>query len=874
MPIAPGTKLGPYEILTPIGAGGMGEVYKATDTRIDRTVAIKVLPEHLSNDPARRERFEREARAVASLSHPHICTLHEFDTQDGVDFIVMEHLEGESLAERLQRGPLDLANAIEYGIQIAGALDKAHRHGVVHRDLKPGNVMLTKPGVKLLDFGLAKLHHAETPSADSEEPTQHKPLTDEGTVMGTVQYMSPEQLEAKEADARSDIFAFGAVLYEMLTGKRAFEGSSQASLITAIMSAEPSAVSERQPLSPPGLDRIVKKCLAKDPEDRWHSAHDLADELKWVSNDAPESRTHVTRRSFLPWVVAAAALVAFLGTWAMSRSTLPPAAPVRLAVTLPPTQQLALSDSISTSLAISPDGQRLAYVASEEGTSRIYLRRLDAFEAEPVPGTERADKPFFSPDGTWLGFHRDRQLQKVSVSGGAPMTICDAPEVWFWVTWGADGTIVYNPRTRSGLVRVPADGGSPETLTTPDPERGEQDHRWPQFLPDGKRLLFTVRTDYGGWILAMLSLDTGVWEHIDGLNDASSARYVASPTASEPGHLFYLSAGNVTTQRFDLSRLEPIGAPTAFDDVFSLDTAANYAVSDNGSIAYVPGQSLARHPVTVSRAGDLESAPLDVITTHPAVSPDGGRLAVHWNDDIWILDLVRGTRLRLTSEGARTNPIWSPDGRSVVYRHAGRTTDLVMSPADGSGHEKLLHANENGLFITSWSPDGSKIAFEETNPVTGRDLWMLRLDEDATPEPYATTPFNESGLRFSPDGNLVAYVSDETGSAQVYVRRYPEDGAPLPISSSGGSEPTWSPKGGELFYRNGSAMMTVAVSTDPRLEASTPHLLFEGGYFGSRNHTHYDVFPDGERFLMLTTTDDAAPSQINIVLNWAQELER
>jgi Tol biopolymer transport system component/predicted Ser/Thr protein kinase len=875
MSIEPGTRLGPYEITSPLGAGGMGDVYKAKDTRLDRTVAIKVLPEHLSTDPARRERFEREARAVSSLNHPHICTLYEFDTQDGVDFIVMEYLEGETLADRLRRGPLELERAIEYGIQIAGALDKAHRQGIVHRDLKPGNIMLTKAGVKLLDFGLARLHQGfGEASPDESAPTEAKPLTEEGAILGTLQYMSPEQLEAKEADARSDIFAFGAVLYEMITGKKAFEGSSQASLITAIMSAEPLAVSERQSMSPPGLDRVVKKCLAKDSEERWHSAHDLADELKWVVTDALETHTPAGRRAVLPWVVAAAALATGFGLWAMSWSTTPPATPVRLAVTIPPTQRLTLEDTIAISLALSPDGQRLAYVAREDGIARIYLRRLDSFEAERVPGTERAGRPFFSPDGSYLGFHRDRQLQKVSLSGGTPMKICDVPEVWSWPTWGADDTIVFSPGTRSGLSRVNADGGSPETLTTPDRKRGEQDHRWPQFLPDGNRLLFTILTDFGDARLAVLSLDTGEWDYIDGLNDASTARYVASDTPGEPGHLFFLSAGDFTTQRFDVSRLEPVGAPVAFADVFSLRTAAHYAVSDKGSLAYVPGTPIERHPVTVNRGGQQEGEPFDVVTSHPTLSPDGGRLAVHWNEDIWILDLARGTRLRITTEGGRTNPIWSPDGTSVVYRHTAATHDLIRKRADGSGDEEVLHSNEYGLFITSWSPDGKTIAFEEENPETGRDLMLLPLEDGATPEPYVRTPFIESGLRFSPDGNLVAYVSDETGSAQVYVRRYPGDSAPLPISSAGGAEPVWSPKGNEVFYRNGDQMLAVTVSADPRLEAEAPRSLFEATFFGTQDHAHYDVFPDGEHFIMLTTlTENTLPSQINVVLNGAEELE-
>ncbi len=912
MALTNGTKLGPYEIIAPIGRGGMGEVYRARDTRLDRTVAIKVLPSHLSSDPARRQRFEREAKTISSLNHPHICTLHDVGQQDGTDYLVMEYLEGETLAQRLEKGPLPLEQVLLYATEIADALDKAHRKGVTHRDLKPGNILLTKTGTKLLDFGLAKLAVAPVSSAATGGgdaaaialPTASKSLTVEGTILGTFQYMAPEQLEGKEVDARTDIFAFGAVVYEMVTGKKAFEGKSQASVMAAILEREPPAMSTLQPMTPPALDRVVKKCLAKEPEKRWQAASDLCDELKWIAEadvaprfigaDAglkPGATAPLHRRA-LPWVLAGLFLVAIIaGIAVWSLKPTPPRPVTRTVITLPPGERLAGLGQ--PAVALSPDGNQLVYVATRGGTQQLYLRAMDSLEAKPIPGTEGAANPFFSPDGQWLGFFEGGKLKKVSVSGGAALTLCSASATPPGASWGSQGMIAFAPTLASVLRQVSDAGGAPQPLTRL--EKGEVGHRWPEFLPGGKAVLFAAAKGATNWTnakVAVQSVGTGERRDLFIIQAGTQLRYAPSgPTAiasgRQAGHLVYAQAGTVMAVPFDPQRLEVTGAalPVVEGVLQSTFTgAAQYSVSATGSLVYVPGgpQAAQRRLVWVNRHGAEQPLPAPVHAyRQPRLSLDGRRVAVTIEGpdaQVWLYDLSRETLTRWTFEGnVNLNPVWTPDGKRMAFQsNREGPQNLFWQLADGSGGLERLTTSEYNHAPNSWSPDGQLLAFIEITPTTGWDIWVLRLS-DRKAQPFLRTPFNESAPWFSPDGRWLAYVSDESGRFEVYVQPYPGPGGKWLISTEGGVEPVWNPNGRELFYRNGDKMMAVEVTTRPGFSAGKPKALFEGKYLPTPvTFPNYDVSPDGQRFLMLKPSEPeaAAPTQINVVLNWFEELKR
>jgi Tol biopolymer transport system component len=856
----------------------MGEVYKAKDTRLDRTVAIKVLPSHLSDNARLKERFEREARAVSSLNHPHICTLYDIGTQDGIDFLVMEYLEGETLADRLTKGRLPLDQALRHAIEIADGLDKAHRQGVAHRDLKPGNIMLTKSGAKLLDFGLAKQFGPDAGPGLSALPTAEKPLTDTGAIVGTLQYMSPEQLEGKEADARTDIFAFGAVLYETVTGRKAFEGKSQASLIGAIMEHDPPAMSTLQSMSPPLLDHVVRRCLVKEPDGRWQSASDLMGELKWIAEGGSEAGVPSVARAgrrISPRLALGIAIVSALLTgitfWSVTRSE-PTRQPItRFPLLLPPGDQL--TNTGRHVVALSPDGTHLVYVANRQ----LFLRNMDQMVATPIRGTEsrvttgNTTTPFFSPDGQWIGFFlAGRQLKKVSVSGGAPVTLCEA--AWpVGASWGADDTILFGQP--EGIMRVSANGGNLDLLV--GTEEGEQ-VRGPQMLPDGESVLFTIASATGPtrWDEAQIVvqlLESGerkiLW------TGGSDARYV--PT----GHLVYALEDVLFAVPFDLANLEVTGGPVPIvEDVMTAagTGAAQFSFSDTGSLVYVPEdseQAPVRTLVWVSRQG--AATPLTETRRayrHPRISPDGERLAVTIQGDIWVLELARDTLTRLTFEGGY-RPIWTPDGETVTFGSgpsAGTGLNIFSKPVDGSAEAEQLTSSE--AIPSSWSPDGKMLVFRETTGRgSGRNVGVLRLDGE--PEIVLGTEFRELHPVLSPDGRWLAYTSDESGRTEVYVQPFPEPGEKSLVSTEGGSEPMWNPHGGELFYRNGDGMWSVAVSTEPAFRAAKPVLLFEGEFELDPWSSNYDVAPDGRRFVMIRRGEDA-DQQLNVVLNWFEELKR
>jgi eukaryotic-like serine/threonine-protein kinase len=883
MAILPGQRLGPFEILARAGEGGMGEVYRARDSRLDRIVAIKVLPAHLADRSELRERFDREARTIAGLNHPHICTLYDTGHQDGTDFLVMEYLEGETLADRLSRGPLPIEQVLQFAIEMADALDKAHRKGVTHRDLKPGNIMLTKSGAKLMDFGLAKLRQDDRPATSiSQLPTQQDAITAEGAIVGTLRYMAPEQLEGKEVDARTDIFAFGAVVYEMATGKRAFEGKSQASIIGSIMSSEPAPMSSLQPMTPPALDRVVKKCLAKDPENRWQSAKDLADELNWIAGaseaatvpvQAPQhTKKHWQSPAFLGLAAMSVAVAAAVAVWYLK-----PAAPLpvtRTVIALPLDEQLA--GTTQPAVALSHDGKQLAYVATRNGgPPQLFLRALDGLDSRPIPGTDGAASPFFSPDDQWLGFFQSGPLKKISVNGGASVNLANIGNPR-GASWNTPGTIIFAPESNISIQQISDQGGAIQPLF--QLASGEVSQRYPDVLPGGKSVLFaTLGIGNQNPGVAVQQIGTGKRKNL--VQNAVSPRYAPS------GHLLYVQGTTLMAVPFDPDRLEIRGAAVPAAEGISLTTntgGAQYSFSSTGTLLYVSGGVAAaqRRLVWVNRNGTeqvLAAAPGDY--DNPRISPDGHRVALEFGSQIWIYDLSRDTLSKFTFEGStNADPAWTPDGKRISFRsNKDGYTDIYWQLADGSGGLERLTSNQFVKIPKSWSPDGRLLAYHENNPVTKKDIWVLQLTDNKA-QPFLRTPFNEGAPVFSPDGRWLAYMSDESGRMEIYVQPYPGPGGKWQISTDGGSEPAWNHNARELFYRNANKMMAVDVTTQPSFSAGKPKVLFEGVYLSvapGLTNTAYDVSADGQRFLMVKETGRAVSStQINVVQNWFEELKR
>ena len=888
MALAPGIHLGPYEILEPLGTGGMGEVYRARDTRLDRTVAIKILPASISADPVAKQRFEREAKTISGLNHPNICVLHDVGSQDGVDYLVMECVEGETLAKRLEKGPLALEQVLKIGKELAEALDKAHRCGVVHRDLKPGNVMLTATGAKLLDFGLAKpTAPMVTLATLTMAAPQQSPVTQEGTIVGTFQYMSPEQVEGKEVDGRSDTFSLGAVLYEMLTGKKAFEGKTQLSVASAILEKEPAPISSVKPMMPPALDHAIRRCLAKDPEERWQTARDLALELKWLGDsgsqvalmpNAPVRGIRARWQRALLWSIAAFLLAALTGFAMWNLKPVPPRPVSRLVITLPPGQQLANLNQ--PAIALSPDGSHLAYVAIQGGMQQLYLRAMDSPEATPILGSQGGFYPFFSPDGQWVGFIADQKLKKVSVNGGATQTLADAT-LANGVSWGSQGTIAFSVATSTFLQQVSEAGGEPQPLTRLEP--GEVSHRWPEFLPGGKAVMFAASTSSFSWSnsrIAVQSIRTGGRQNL--LQGGTQPHYASS------GHLIYAQGSTLMAMPFDAQSLAVTGAGTpVVENVLHAPAtgAAQYSVSTTGSLVYIPGgvQANQRRLVWVYRNGAEQpvAAPARGYL-FPRISPDGRRVAIgitEHDTQIWLYDLSRETLTRFTFEGSvGLNAVWTPDGNRIAFQSTKEGIPTIYwQKADGSGGLERLTGGQSATVPMSWSPDGQLLAFIDVNPSTQRDIWVLPMG-DRKAQPFLRTRFDESVPRFSPDGHWLAYVSNESGRYEIYVQPYPGPGGKWLISTEGGTEPNWNPNGRELFYRNGDKMMAVDIATRPSFAAGKARVLFAGPYeLSPATSPDYDVSPDGQRFLMLKPAEAgeaAAPTQINVVLNWFEELKR
>jgi eukaryotic-like serine/threonine-protein kinase len=873
--IASGTRLGPYAISTSIGAGGMGEVYRATDTRLDRTVAIKVLPEHVATDPELKHRFEREAKTLAALSHPHICPIHDVGSQNGIDFLVMEYLEGETLEQRLKKGALPLDQALQIGIQIANALAAAHRAGIIHRDLKPGNIMLTKSGAKLLDFGLAKTGAPAVADSLSMLPTTPPNLTSQGAILGTFQYMAPEQLEGQEADARTDIFAFGTVLYEMATGKKAFWGDSRASLISSIMATEPLPVSSLAPMAPPALDRVVRRSLAKDPDRRWQSARDVALELDEISR-APVTATvagpRPRRREFAGWIVAAslflALLLALFAPWQRSPPT--PGAPVRFTVS--PPRDTALQGM----LALSPDGRRLAFVATTaDGRDLLWTRALDSLESRALEGTDGANYPFWSPDGRFLAFFAGGKLKKIEATGGSPQTLCDAAAPRGG-SWGSAGTIVFAANAGGQIERVAEAGGQATPLAHLTSKRdGDFYFRWPSFLPDGNRFLyFTFAADTGRAGLSVASLDSPDTTWITPSD--SGAAYVSS------GFLFYRVGDRLMSQAFDAGELRVTGDPVPFvEDVWwdgfsTLATA--FSTSSAGIVAYQTGGLSSTRLLWHDRSGkEVGSVGPPGAYFEPALSPDGRSLVVSRGEPgrngLWTIDLERGSLSRLSVGSTYpATPLWSPDGRRIVYA-VYPSGEVYVRDAQGAEKEKLLYKAAAFTPLDDWSRDGRFLLYDAIDWRTFRFDVGVRDLEKETDRLVLSATFNELGARLSPDGRWLAYHADESGRPEVFVRSFPEAGFRRQISSGGGTQPRWRGDGRELFYvSEDRKVMSVEVRAGAELEIGTPRPLFQTRILPiveARNH--YDVSADGQRFLVNSRRPEDAMLPINVVVGWSPE---
>ena len=873
-----GTTISHYKVLEKIGQGGMGTVYRAQDTTLDREVAIKVLPEQFTQDPQRLARFEREAKLLASLNHPNIAAIHSFEHADKIHFLVLELVEGETLSEKVAKGPLPVEEAFEACRQIADGLEAAHEKGVIHRDLKPANVKVTPEGqVKILDFGLAKAFEAEVPVTDiSQSPTLTEEMTRAGVILGTAAYMSPEQARGKPVDKRADIFAFGSVLFELLTGKRAFEGETVTDTIASILKGEP-----EWDLLPPSIPSTIRflitRCLQKDPGKRLQhidGARILIEEALSGATAAAaiglgEAMQPALWKRAIPWSLAGLiAIIAVVAIWILTRPT--PAPLSRFVITLPPTADL--DGGVDNQLAISPDGRRIVY----EATDQFYVRAIDEFVATPLAGTESAGQPFFSPDGDSVAFFTPDALEKVLLVGGTPIAICEvAGSRRRYGTWVGD-TIVFS--AIGSLFRVSAAGGEPEILATPDTEKSEIRYEMPEILPGDKELLFTISTSTGSQI-ALLSLETGEQKV---LLAGRQAHY--APT----GHLVYglEGTGTLMAAPFDLATLEVTGESVPLLEGVRQDPseAVDYSFSSNGTLVYVPGgeSERRRNLVWVDRQGAVEplGTPPRANYNYPRLSPDGERLVVSDDNDVWAYDLSRPTLTRLTFEGTNSQMLWTPDGRHVTFRsiRAG-VQNIFWKLADGSDAAERLTTNEFRKNPGSWSPDGQILAFYQFSGVGGpadRDIWVLPLEGDRQPQPFLQTQFNEGAPTFSPDGHWLAYVSDESGRTEIYVRPFPDPGGKWQISTEGGAEPVWA-RNGELFYRNGDQMMAVEITTEPSFSAGTPLLLFEGSYRCTAGFTVvYDVTPDGQRFLMIKTERPGLgeQAQIHVVENWFEELKR
>jgi eukaryotic-like serine/threonine-protein kinase len=878
MAISPGTKLGPYEVIAPIGAGGMGEVYRAHDSRLGRDVAIKVLPEHLMADLGLRQRFEREAKAICKLSHPNICTLHDIGSQNGIDFLVMELIEGETLEQRLTRGALPTEQTLRVAAQIAEALARAHSQGVVHRDLKPSNVMLTKSGAKLMDFGLAKQSEiASFAAATVAEVTRDDAkLTGQGTLVGTFQYMSPEQLEGKTADARSDIFALGELIYEMATGRPAFAAKSRASLIAAILTTEPPPLSQVQPMTPPALERVVKRCLAKDPDERWQSASDLASELNWILAGGSQSgvMAQIARpHSSKTWIWVAAGLViavlASLVFWRAGTSK-NPATQVNLSVSLP--EEFSLANISTVPFSISRDGSTIVYSAvGADRKFRLYLRKLNSFETTPISGTEGAANATFSPDGKWIAFQSFDGLKKVPTNGGSP-THLSAEASPLGIEWDESNTIYFVRTFTSGIYSVSSEGGPSKRVL---PQEGDSRVQlWPSVLPDHSGMIYTVWTgkSFNDARIEGYSFKTGERKTL--LDGGTGARYLPS------GHIVFGRNGTLYSVPFDAKRLAVSGTPTPVLEGVTMGAAngdSDFAVSDDGTLVYQPGTMMTfqRNLVSIDRAGKVTKIRDDVAPyATPSVSKDGTRIALTLEAssfDVWVYDLRRDILTKASFGADDYRPFISPNGEMLAYDSSkSGYQQLFLKHGILEGSEDALTSGPEGKELYGWTPDGKELIFGRQNKDSGWDLYAISVDGDHKVRTLVTEPFNQAKAALSPDGKWLAYASDESGQDEVFVVSMPDGRSRAQISTGGGTLPRWSRSGDEMFFISKGKILSVKFTRAEVLSPNKPTLLFED----KLEWSGYDVAPDGS-FIVAREADAKKPAtKFNVVLNWMSTLRK
>jgi serine/threonine protein kinase/Tol biopolymer transport system component len=886
MALTSGAKLGPYEIQSPLGAGGMGEVYRARDVRLDRTVAIKVLASHLSSSPELRQRMEREARAISSLNHPNICHLYDIGSQDGTDYLVMEFLEGETLAERLGKGALPLGETLKIGIAVAEALAVAHRQGIVHRDLKPGNIMLTKGGAKLMDFGLAKSAVASAPGGASSAPllsaartmsgaSPVSPLTTAGTMIGTIQYMSPEQIEGKEADARSDLFALGAVLYEMVTGSRPFGGKSQISVASAILEKEPEPISAVQPLTPPAFEHIISACLAKNPEERFQTAQDVALQLKWIAKSGTQvlrsTEKKGNKREQLAWLIAgvlALMLIAIVLLWRGPKGTEQTtyfSAPLPFA---------------ARSAAVAPNGHTVAIVGHRESEQNnvLWIYEPGSPEATSLADTGGATFPFWSPDGRSLGFFADGKLKKLNLAGGPVQTLCDA-STGRGGTWNKDGVILFTPSGTLGvgLYRISASGGTPTQVTVPDKTLNEDSNRWPVFLPDGIHYLYSAINLSGRRDLYSVYLGS-----LNSNEKRLVVRAKGNAAYAAPGYLLFYRDQTLFAQHFDTGKFELTGEPVPLlRDVqfFPRISQAVFAASTGGLlVAQRNADSGASQVLWFDRKGQQIGVALNpgiygnimLASNGRAVASDTTDPASQ-NTDIWTYDLETGSAKRLTFDPALDSlPIWSPDGsRTVFASNRELKFDLYLKDTNGAQEEKVIPQDGPDRFPTDWSRDGKYVIYGR-----GPDLWFLTLPELRSTQ-FLKASSTLKSARFSPDGKWVAYASNESGRWEIYVTSFPEAHGKWQLSNAGGDQPRWRGDGKELFYlSNDNKIMAVPVRTGSNFDAGTPTALFQANpreMFATSELFSYDVSSDGQKFL-INTQLKTAMTPLSVVLNWSAKL--
>jgi eukaryotic-like serine/threonine-protein kinase len=890
-----GQTISHYRIIEKLGEGGMGVVYRARDMRLDREVALKLLAPRIAGDRSFRERFDREAKVISRLDHPHICALYDIGQDEGVHFLAMQYLEGETLAERLKRGPLPLDLALQHAIEIAEALDTAHGKGIVHRDLKPGNIMLTKTGAKLLDFGLAKVSTPPGGAAGTMLPTAEAPITTEGTVLGTIQYMSPEQLEARETDARADIFALGAMLYEMVTGKLAFDGKSQAGLIAAILEHDPPPVMSLQPTAPVALDRLIHQCLAKSPDQRRQSAHDLAMELRWIRESGGQAdlvvlpqKPSMLRQGLMGLAMLVLGALGAILVLQKLTGTQAPDRVVRASIDLAPGDTITLPETSSfapacPALAISPDGAKIVFDGIRADKQQLFVRDVDGETPRPIPGTEGGRCPFFSPDSRWLGFWAGGMIRKMDLSSNASQPIIAVLDPR-GAAWTTDDSILFAPSVATGLALAPATRDAWKVLTQPRAERKEKSHRFPTLLPGGMGVLYTiVPSDVMSQDddrIAFLSLKTNQSKVV-----FEGGRY---PRYASSGHLVYARSGSIWAAPFDLGGLTVTGESKEIIKSVGMspvDGVAAFDFSPNGSLVYA--QAIKDPPpykvVLMDSRGNIET--LHESKERPfavRVSRDGTRLAVLLlgaNDTIWLYDIQRKLLNKLSNVlGDASDPAWTPDGAWITFC-TSLPPGLASVASDlGGKHQSLLAVSSKDQSATgytirtpSWSSDGRYVAFSKWSSETQMDILYLTPGSDPNPVAFLKTPADETFPSFSPIGPWLAYASDENakGRSDVYVSFFPtKAGGKVPISTDGGTNPRWSPDGRRLFYRQGTKVMAVSLEIGSTITPGKPQLIADGLY-----EPAYDVMPDG-RLVLIKTREIPPTTHLNLVLNWFEELRR